>query len=77
MVPKGLAAAVLISFYVNNVNMDIAKSQELILTTYAVILLSIFVSSALVFMAEKRIKKEKSDNFFGNFSSKIKFFSTA
>ena len=61
MVPKGLAAAVLISFYVNNVNIGLAKSQELILTTYGVILLSIFVSSALVFIAEKRIKKEKSD----------------
>ena len=61
MVPKGLAAAVLISFYVNNVNIGLAKSQELILTTYGVILLSIFVSSALVFIAEKRIKNEKSD----------------
>tara|TARA_Y100000768_G_scaffold341241_1_gene285601 strand:+ start:2546 stop:3868 length:1323 start_codon:yes stop_codon:yes gene_type:complete len=61
MVPKGLAAAVLISFYANNVNIDIEKSQDLIFTTYGVILLSIFVSSSLVFIVEKKIKKEKLD----------------
>jgi hypothetical protein len=71
MVPKGLAAAVLISFYVSNVQMSSDISQELIYTTYGVILLSIFASSILVFIAEKRIKnqvaqaeealKEKSD----------------
>ena len=58
MVPKGLAAAVLISFYVANVQMSSDISQELIYTTYGVILLSIFASSILVFIAEKRIKNQ-------------------
>ena len=58
MVPKGLAAAVLISFYVSNVQMSSDISQELIYTTYGVILLSIFASSILVFIAEKRIKNQ-------------------
>ena len=58
MIPKGLAAAVLISFYVSNVDMTIYASQELIFTTYGVILLSIFISSILVFMVEKRMKND-------------------
>ena len=58
MIPKGLAAAVLISFYVSNVDMSIYASQELIFTTYGVILLSIFISSILVFIVEKRMKND-------------------
>ena len=58
MIPKGLAAAVLISFYVSNVDMTIYASQELIFTTYGVILLSIFISSILVFIVEKRMKND-------------------
>ncbi len=56
MIPKGLAAAVLISFYVNSVSMTEYASQELIFTTYGVILLSIFTSSVLVFIVERRMK---------------------
>ena len=59
MVPKGLAAAVLISYYVTNINIDFSQSQELTYTTYSVILLSIFVSSVLIYIAEKRIKIEE------------------
>ena len=60
MVPKGLAAAVLISFYVNNVSMAEYESQKLIFTTYGVILISIFASSILVFIVERRIKSNLS-----------------
>ena len=60
MVPKGLAAAVLISFYVNNVSMTEYESQKLIFTTYGVILISIFASSILVFIVERRIKNNLS-----------------
>ena len=57
MIPKGLAAAVLISFYVNQTSLNIALSQELVFTTYGVILISILISSILVYISEKQRKK--------------------
>ena len=47
LIPKGLAAAVLISMYIKEPN------DELILLTYGVILNSIFISSILIYFHEK------------------------
>ena len=60
MVPKGLAAAVLITFYVNNTYPSESPiGQRLVFLIYAVILITILISSVIIYFNEK-LKKAKN-----------------
>ena len=52
MIPKGLAAAVLISMYVEQSN--VLKGHDLIMLTYGVILNSIFITSIIIYLTDKQ-----------------------
>ena len=58
MVPKGLAAAVLVTFYVNNTYpSESLIGQRLVFLIYAVILITILISSVIVYIKEKQTKQ--------------------
>jgi NhaP-type Na+/H+ or K+/H+ antiporter len=62
MVPKGLAAAVLISLYVSKNNIE--DYDNLYFLTYGVILNSIFITSILVYFKEKKFSNADSRNHY-------------
>ena len=68
MVPKGLAAAVLISLYVSKNSID--NYDNIYFLTYGVILNSIFITSILVYFKEKKSSDNNSDNMHEDLSSK-------
>ena len=71
MVPKGLAAAVLISLYVSKTNID--NYDNMYFLTYGVILNSIFTTSILVYFSEKKNLENRIGSTH-NESSDIKNF---
>ena len=67
MVPKGLAAAVLISLYVSKNSID--NYDNIYFLTYGVILNSIFITSILVYFKEKKSSDNNSDDIYEDLSS--------
>ena len=70
MVPKGLAAAVLISLYVSKNNIE--NYDNIYFLTYGVILNSIIITSSIVYYTEKKRLKSDIDEAQNNSKNIIK-----